>query len=108
MTTSGQHSCQSEGASSTRVWRRMTSISSCGSSSVTRVDNLARQLGSVHWVATAAKARCGMRRARVSSMAKPFSGHGLTIVTKRCCGSHGRMAAGSASSPPPPPPPLCR
>eukprot|EP00962_Isochrysis_galbana_P001540 scaffold396_cov127-Isochrysis_galbana.AAC.10 len=105
ITMSGQHSCQSDGASSTRVCRKIRSTSSSGGSTVmlAYLPSALRESRSVHPVGTAAKSTCGMRRARARSTLSPLAGHGLTRVTKRCSGSHGRIGGGnlSASARPP-------
>eukprot|EP00315_Gephyrocapsa_oceanica_P018376 CAMPEP_0185400974 /NCGR_PEP_ID=MMETSP1364-20130426/91059_1 /TAXON_ID=38817 /ORGANISM="Gephyrocapsa oceanica, Strain RCC1303" /LENGTH=127 /DNA_ID=CAMNT_0028003265 /DNA_START=535 /DNA_END=919 /DNA_ORIENTATION=- len=83
ITTSGQHSCHRDGASKTRVCRKMTSTSSSGGSSAMfgTESSSSREAGSVHPVATAAKATRGIAFARASSSDRPFAGHGLTRVT---------------------------
>eukprot|EP00965_Chrysotila_dentata_P157958 5218860-Pleurochrysis_carterae.AAC.1 len=53
-----------------------------------------RLSSSVHCVGTAAKSIEGLRSASASSTLKPFAGHGLTSVTKRCVHSHGLMEGG--------------
>eukprot|EP00967_Tisochrysis_lutea_P084288 scaffold117781_cov28-Tisochrysis_lutea.AAC.3 len=85
ITIKGQHSCQRDGARSTRVCRNMTSTSSLGGRSVMLeyARSFSRESPSVHPVGTAAKSTSGMRRARARSTLRPFAGHGLTIVTKR-------------------------
>jgi len=105
------HTCQSEGASSTRVWRKITSTSGLASSTVMSPAAVARRRrtwrlrggyaavtrrlrggyvaltrrtsAEVHWVHTAANRVRRMVRASVRKSARPFSGEGETKVTNR-------------------------